>query len=445
MVTGCGNSSSSSSPGDSGTPADSSTLDAPASGDTGSGDAPSGDDAADAGGGSTCGSDAGTTAPIPRNVLAATFAEGLCSAMPGCCAQESWAYDPVACRAYLTAFYNMAAQSMESAGAVYDPIAGRDCLNRIVSEACTCDSSKITDDLATTFVCNAAFGGTVPPGGACQADSECATQAGMGAICAGGTSTVLADAGGAVVCVGGMCKTVPPDDPSISQIKAGAVGDPCAATCLGGNGVVLCQPIQIGVNPSLCHDNPAACFPADGVYCDPTSKMCAPLPSTVGANCEVDLPSPNPFDGGVIISATGTACSHGLYCQLSTSSDGGVTFACAATNATGPCDPTQLNQCGDTAYCPFPDGGVGDGGEVSQCVPPLPNGQPCDSNSLVNQCQGASLCNPFGPDGGTVCQFSPTAYVNPQACSGNPDAGLFAPLKRTQAPSTQARKWWVPR
>jgi hypothetical protein len=443
LVTGCGNGSSGSSPGDRGTSADATTRDAPASDDTGAGDAPSGDDGGDAGGGSACGAgDAGTTGPIPRNVFAATFGEGACSAMPGCCAQEMWAYDPVACRTYMTAFYNMAAQSMESSGAVYDPIAARDCLNRIAKEECTCDASKIPDDSATSFVCNAAFGGTVPPGGACQIDGECATQAGMGAICAGGTTTVLADAGGAIVCVGGKCKTVQPDDPSVPSLKEGAVGDPCAATCIGGNGVALCQPLQPGVNPSQCHDNPAACFPADGVYCDPTSKTCAPLPSTVGANCEVDLPNGNPIDGGLYV--TQTACSKGLYCAYGTSSDGGITFACAATNATGPCDPTQLNQCGDTAYCPIPDGGVGDGGEVSQCAPLKANGQPCDQSDN-NECQGSLLCNPWGPDGGTVCQFTPTPYVNQQACSGNPNAGMFAPLKRQQARDSQARKWWLPR
>jgi hypothetical protein len=352
-----------------------------------------------------------------------------------------WTYDPVACRTYMTAFYNMAAQSMESAGYIYDPIAARDCLSRIAKEECTCDSSKITDDGATTFVCNAAFGGTVPPGGACQIDYECATQdGGMGAICVGGTSTVLADAGGAVVCPGGMCKTVQPNDPSISLIKEGAVGEPCAATCQGFSGGALCQPIQIGVIPSQCHDDPAACFPADGVYCDPTSQKCAPLPSTVGANCEMDLPVPNPRDGGVLIQAYPTGCTNGLYCQFSTGPDGGVQYACAATNAngTGTCDPSQSGQCGSTAYCPYP----GDGG-LSQCLPQKANGEPCDNGS-IGECQGASLCQSL-PDGGATCEFTPTGYVSQQTCTGNPDAGMFAPLKRMQTGNTQARKWWVPR
>jgi hypothetical protein len=435
LVTGCGGDSSGSSPGDSGSTADSTAhdggVDAPAGDDTGSGDAPSGDDAGDA---SSCGAgDAGTTGPIPRAAFAATFADGLCSAWQGCCGQAGLPYDPVNCRAYQTQNWNVHAQQYELGGLTYDPQAARDCLNGFVSEACTCDATKITEgpDDAFNAACGAMFVGNTPTGGMCVGDTDCATKAGTVTVCAGTSTTVEIDAGGMGVpiqmCTGGTCENLQPGDPAEEATKHGAAGDTCGGTCAWDQAGVFCSLVLgLGVQPG-CHGSPVGCFPDDGVYCDPASAKCKPLPSTAGADCEFLGP-----DGGTIGSGEVNCHGDGLSCQKTASPDGGSRWACAANDPSAPCDPSGFNSCGDTYYCsetPLDGGTLLDGGGA--CAPLKPNGQPCD---YFYQCQAGACDPPFGSDGGaSVCHIRQVSTVNALTCSGN--AGMIVPQVRGAKPS----------
>src|SRR5262249_22780602 len=149
--------------------------------------------------------------------FAARYAEGVCSAMAGCCGKSGYPHEPAACRTYQIEVWNEYAARSEQAGfTTYDPQAARDCLDAFAHELCICDSNLITEaqDDAQWALCNRVFvGGAKPAGAPCAADQECAQAPGMIAVCAGANGST--DAGGVSlpVCIDSKCQNVPPGSP----------------------------------------------------------------------------------------------------------------------------------------------------------------------------------------------------------------------------------------
>jgi hypothetical protein len=234
-----------------------------------------------------------------------SFAVDYCNLIEPCCAQAGLNTSGTLCQAF--------ANAAASEGS-YDAAQGQACITGMQAES---SSPTFCTELGNDIpACSMAFttaGGSVPPGGKCMQDSDCAKAAGGGATC---FFSVAFDDGGSTqtqTCVETSVGTAG-DGPCVGVVQAsGTLYD------WTGSGPVPPQGFT--------------CAVADGLTCDDTTQKCIAL-ATVGQACGADSDC-----------VTSAYCSFGSgQAQCATRLADGASCSSAATGclSTSFCDPTSM-------------------------------------------------------------------------------------------------------
>lgn len=224
-------------------------------------------------------------APLPSlDDYPGLLVAALCEPIGPCCAAEGLPHDVAGCEAQMSQVlsYWWAARDH----LVLDGAKAKDCVALVRSRASACEPAMGTA-LAGT-VCDEALRGTVPAGGPCAFEIECARPP-----------------GGVTSCLSGVCVARP----------RGGEGRPCGTSCRGG----ACDPPVVGATPDA-----SACFADDGLRC--VNGACAKL-LQAGASCAEP------------------ACAVGLHCDGTCVPDATLGASCA----TAPCQAGAY--CDDTDLC----------------------------------------------------------------------------------------------
>jgi len=226
-----------------------------------------------------CGSDGGGP------VAAEDFVDELIIAACEQSARCGDAASEASCRASIdAAFLEEFADAIQDGSVQYDADKAGTCLDSIGGASCTFEGFHPDGD----DPCNGVFTGTVPAGGACVVDIQCADH--------------------------GDCEQTDPScDPDVAC---------CASTCVAGTQ----QESQVG---GPCADDIHVC--AADLYCKPGANTCAQQVTQEDAPCD-DL----------------FACANPMYCDVQAQTPSCV--RAPATGEA--CDPTDLIECADTRdYC----------------------------------------------------------------------------------------------
>jgi hypothetical protein len=273
-----------------------------------------------------CSACAGSTHPgeaeIAMEELPARLAAAFCDDLGPCCSALATPYNRASCRATLEA------EARDAFGYPnppfeYDPIAARECLGAVASAIHSCQAPPRFD----VGACRRIFVGTVPPGGPCSVDLDCAVAREGGAHC------IVPQA---------------PDTRFCQSAEQHAVlGEPCSET-VGKFG----QARSNGSGDGL------ACYLSDNLYCSETSHVCEPL-VTLGAHCNV----PHYVFGD---------CEAGTFCNDAQ--------LCAPQIESGSCitNPGQVGVIGDPDAC-LPSTTFCD---VYECRPKLKDGEACGNHGV---------------------------------------------------------------
>jgi len=265
--------------------------------------------------------------PVQETAFGKNFASAMCRGIGPCCAREGYAYTEATClqtaQAYIDAL--VAAQTSH-AGVAFNESAAGGCveLYREATQACTDRSILRRADNP----CSKIFQGTVPEGGHCGEDTECAD--------------VYGD--DYPTCEAGVC-TRAVDTFTASEVHA-KLGEPCGLSC-------YVDEYGSGCSSSLAnlptHD---ACWREDGLVCN-DNGVCEAIPA-VGAPCPDYV------------------CNVGAYCNQ-------TTRVCTVSLPTGPC--LNYDDCASTSYCDT---------TVGMCIALKANGVTCntDRECQSGQCEG---------------------------------------------------------
>lgn len=263
--------------------------------------------------------------PVAAQGFGQKFADAYCAALGPCCAREKYAFTQATCVETSKAYLDAAVSKIVAyPGVAFDEAAAGACIElyRAAAQACT-DRTILRGDNA----CDDIFRGTVPEGGRCSEDVECAAVQ--------GASYVECDTG---VCT----RSTAEDTGGPSDVHA-KLGEPCSMSC------------ELYQNGWGCSGGAAmptttnACWAEDGVMCT-SAGVCVAVPA-VGAACPDYV------------------CSKDAYCNL-------TTRVCTAGTATGPCPNNE--ECLSTSYCDV---------DTQMCIPIKANGASCNYS---NECQSGN-------------------------------------------------------
>jgi hypothetical protein len=235
-------------------------------------------------------SEGGTTAqPVPLEQFSERAATAYCASIKSCCDKAQYTYDAAACTTAFGQFLDQSLVKPVAGGKTsYDAAAAGTCLSQLESRAC--DSVE-----PEPAACEKVFVGTVPAGGACESDTECAPPPGGEADCD------MVDGASSGTCV---------------QTPRGKAGDACDTTCSQSGSTSYCSSSGSGSGSGS-----ATCWTNDGLYCD-GAKCAAVIP--IGGACE--------YEG----------CVDGAYC---------ATGKCAAKSAAGGSCDGGWDSCATGSYC----------------------------------------------------------------------------------------------
>lgn len=285
------------------------------------GESTHGDDDDDNGDGNT---HVASGTPVAAQGFGQKFADAYCGAIGPCCAREKYAFTESTCVEAAKALLDAAVAEYTSyPGVVFDEAAAGDCIElyRAAATACT-DHTLLDGDNA----CQEIFRGTVPEGGHCSENVECAEIA--------GASYVECDAG--------VCTRPSVENTTPSDVHA-KLGQPCNMSC------------EKELNGWSCSGGPAspttnqACWKEDGLICT-GAGVCVALPE-IGAACP------------------DYECRTDAYCNPNTR-------VCTAAVASGPCP--SYDGCVSTSYCDS---------DTQMCIPLKANGGVCNSST---ECQSGN-------------------------------------------------------
>jgi len=282
-------------------------------------------------------STSGTTQPTPTDV--STFASDYCNLLAPCCADAGLSSNGSQCRELITVLGG--AQG-------YNAAAGNACISALEqaqNSASFCSSAQSASPSACSNVFQAS--GTVPPGGQCTQDKDCAPASSGRVVC--NDQFMFVDGGTTQV---RTCQV---------QITTGMAGQtPCYGT-KDGNVTEFGGLGSNGMAPSTVY----VCDRQQGIYCNTQTQACTAL-SMNGQPCTSD------FD-----------CVTNDYCSA------GV---CAPQLPVGsPCTQGNQNQCVPMAYCDA---------STQKCTAQLAGGSAC---SIDAQCQSNACVNgACGPGNGNL-------------------------------------------
>ena len=216
-----------------------------------------------------CGGSSTDSSVVPFDQLPDQFASAICDNIGGCCQAASISFDLATCKANAKAFIQQGLVAQVNANALrYDANAAEACLTAFADEVKSCRD----DHHASDEVCNRAFAGAVPIGGACTTGNECAAPPVGSAQCAF-DSTVTQ----------GKCELSSVATPGAH----GKLGQACIGSCDAGGD---CSGGFAGSGETVS----AICYVDDGLYC--AGSICQPL-NDLGKPCAA-------FEG----------CVAGAYC-----------------------------------------------------------------------------------------------------------------------------------
>ena len=283
------------------------------------------------------------TGSVPLEQFPGQFSDVLCDTIAPCCTAASIPYDSATCKRNASAFFKAYADSSSVPGTTYDASAAAGCLDAFKAALQSCN--KFTDD-TTGAACSHLFVGSVPLGGACQNQTDCAS------------GNCLPDANGqATVCVAGS------DGP---HAQAGAA---CNGECVTSNGSTDCSGSASTGDPGAS----GICYASDGLFCSSQTGVCTTF-AQLGQACEPQ------------------GCVAGAFCA------GGM---CVVQRDSGSCSDAQ-DACSAKSYCDFTtnqclprkaDGAACD--ESSDCL-----SDECTDSSSV---PGASVCGLSGVASPKMC------------------------------------------
>jgi len=283
--------------------------------------------------GETSGGGAGS-APVAESDFPPRFSEAACRNMGSCCRSNGYTYDFETCRSAMETYLRSFLLSRRDLQVRFDPAAAGTCLDAYSRALRECTPME-------DHGCPSLFVGLVEPGGACTQSDECAD----------GPEGVPA------YCDSGVCT---PDSFSSDPVPR-VQGETCSRTCTRYGSGWGCSGFGAeGAEASY------ACFTDDGIYCNPSSRLCEVLPE-LGASC-----------------ATSDGCAAGAFCELGT---------CVPKRETGPCQTDAA--CADTAYCDY---------DAGQCASRLADGSACDMDAQcrIGNCQDG-VCRARVPVDTGIC------------------------------------------
>jgi hypothetical protein len=294
---------------------------------------------------------------LPVAEFPTQLADTICDMVAPCCQSAGVPHDSASCKSAATAYFQSYIDKSSGPGVVYDAAAAGRCLGAVRSALQSCTNF---DDDTTGVACAYIFVGSVPLGGACQKDSECADHGGCG------VDPNVPDGTGQV------CVALP------SEQKHAKAGDACSGSCAQLNdGSVECEGRAPTAGGSTGGGSAAgSCFSADGLFCNSTTQVCTAL-APIGQPCE---------DAG---------CVAGAFCSLG---------KCQAQLDSGPCTGGS-DACSDKSYCD-------DNSQL--CTPKLADGAPCE---LSNECSSDKCSETSDPDPSKRTCGAPTA-ATPALCAG---------------------------
>jgi hypothetical protein len=305
------------------------------------------------------GSDGTPASTLPLEAFAGALAAAVCSYDHTCGTKLDWEEWPGGCAALLGPLYENTIAAQIEAGIslgtiVYDAGNVADCVASI--RALPCDAAW-----PNGFECPRGIDGTVPSGGACSNDLECAGDAYCANACPGSCvprGRVGDVCGLGIQCTQGTYCLASPTAPSrCSPLES--EGESCNGLCLGA---LACKLNAGGENVCVARQRVGP-----GEPCDPVFTICA-NDTVCAAPTAVDesacLPRAKP--GASCCFSTPDMCPDGETCSL----PGGTAAAgtCVRTAALG--DACEPGDCGVGALC-----------IAGRCQAPFENGEPCDNDA----------------------------------------------------------------
>ena len=303
-------------------------------------------------GGACSGSSA--TPPVALEQFPTQFGDAYCDSLAPCCASAHIPYDSATCKNAATAFFKAYATANAVPGKTYDAAAAGGCLSAFKALLQSC--SKSDDDTAND-ACAKIFVGSVPAGGACQQNSDCA-----GGNCVFDPS----DPNG-----GSVCGT------QTGQAHAKA-GEGCNGDCFEMDGSEDCSSFGVAGGAGTAGGTASGtgtCFASDGLFCSTRSGVCTVF-AQVGQACEEE------------------GCVAGAFCDAGT---------CAAQRDSGPCD--SFEACSSKSYCDS---------ATNQCTAKKADGAACAEPS---DCSSGDCSASAAGSGTQVCGTSSVASTS--TCAGN--------------------------
>ena len=281
--------------------------------------------------GACSGKNTNSNAGVPLGQFSTQFGSAYCDSIAPCCVAASLPYDSATCKQTATAF--LQGYVTNNSGKTYDAAAAGRCLDAVEEALHNC---RNLEDQTTGVACAQIFIGSVPVGGACKDDTDCAND--------GSCGFDPNNAGGDLVCLAQARTT------THAKVGAGCNGD-----CVSSDGVTECSGSAVGSSGVA-----GICYASDGLYCSPQTQVCASL-AQVGTACE--------FGG----------CVTGAFCDAGT---------CAAQRDSGSCSDGP-EACSANSFCDITSG---------QCAPKKAGGAVCNQSSdcLSDDCSasatGQSTC-----------------------------------------------------
>ena len=246
---------------------------------------------------------------VQQDQFQAQIIHALCDSVLACCTAAHRGFDPVHCRQTVVQEFVV---PLSDTTLLYDSAQAGRCVQAVTAAAQACQSVDIT-------TCYDAFIGNIPPGSPCKSSFECEPGPDAFAVCG-------------------------PDN-LCAQPRRGALGDPCAFSCIEDGVMAHCHSIFYGPQSG----SSAACHSANGLVCVETamgSANCEPLSADCRQNptqaCPPTAPACNLMTGQCFVPVPlGGACTATAPC----SSDG----YCAA----GICYPVKANAipCAQDVEC----------------------------------------------------------------------------------------------
>jgi len=208
-----------------------------------------------------CGKSEGDPDPVSRDQLPARVAAMACEGLSGCCQRSGFMFDVAACKLERTAEIEQNLAEVDTANVDYDANAAGECLDALDADS---SCGEFDDDDAEA--CDRIFRGKLGLGQPCTSSQECRPQAGQRVSC-------YSDGVEPEVC------TLRGDG---APSRHGKLGESCYTTCFEGDdcsGDAVPVPAPGPGVPAPAPVDPAACYRADGLWCDYSmaSPSCARL------------------------------------------------------------------------------------------------------------------------------------------------------------------------